>query len=130
MLQEALGQGSNHLDIEGVVRALGVDECVKVRAYNLKAVTRALQDMKEKSGVRVIIAEEPCVLYARRTLGKMQPQVAVVAQQGEDAQRCLEQLACPAFCRKGDDVAVDETLCTGCMLCLQVAPKAFKAQKR
>ncbi|MDO5483373.1 MAG: indolepyruvate ferredoxin oxidoreductase subunit alpha [Desulfovibrionaceae bacterium] len=130
MVQDMLGDVSDHLDIEAIVRGLGVRDCVKVKSYNLGAVTRALEEMKAKSGVRVIIAEEPCVLYARRRLGKAQSQVAVVAQQGEDARRCLEELACPAFCRKGDVVAVDPTLCTGCMLCLQVAPKAFKAQKR
>ena len=52
-----------------------------------------------------------------------------MAEQGADAQRCLEELACPAFYRNGEDVAVDENLCTGCMVCLQVAPKAFKGQK-
>ena len=104
--------------------------CVKVRSYNLKALHSALEDMRDKKGVRVIIAEEPCVLYARRRLKKAAAQVAYVAEQGADAQRCLEELACPAFYRNGEDVAVDENLCTGCMVCLQVAPKAFKARKR
>ena len=120
---------SRHLDIEAIVRGLGVEKCVKVRAFNLKAVTAALEDMKAADGVRVLIAEEPCVLYARRQLKKSRLQVAEVAQQGE-ALRCLEQLACPAFVRRGDDLAVDATLCTGCMVCLQVAPTAFRARKR
>ena len=93
-------------------------------------MTKALEEMKGKSGVRVLIAEEPCVLYARRRLKKGQPQVAQVVQQGEEALRCLEQLACPAFYRQGDNLAVDETLCSGCMICLQIAPTAFKAKKR
>ena len=130
MLQEMLGDMSVHMDMEAVVRGLGVTECVKVKAFNLKAVTKALEEMKGKSGVRVLIAEEPCVLYARRRLKKGQPQVAQVVQQGEEALRCLEQLACPAFYRQGDNLAVDETLCSGCMICLQIAPTAFKAKKR
>ena len=129
-LQDILGEEAMHLDIESVVRGLGVTECVKVRSYNLKALHSALEDMRGKKGVRVIIAEEPCVLYARRRLKKTAAQVAYVAEQGADAQRCLEELACPAFYRNGEDVAVDENLCTGCMVCLQVAPKAFKARKR
>lgn len=130
MLQDILGEEAMHLDIESVVRGLGVTECVKVRSYNLKALHSALEDMRDKKGVRVIIAEEPCVLYARRRLKKAAAQVAYVAEQGADAQRCLEELACPAFYRNGEDVAVDENLCTGCMVCLQVALKAFKARKR
>ncbi len=130
MLQDVLGESAVHLDIESVVRGLGVTEVAKVKAYNLRNSLKTLEDMKAKSGVRVIIAEEPCVLYARRTLKKVSPQIAMVAEQGAEARRCLEELACPAFIRDGDAVGVDETLCAGCMVCLQVAPGAFKARKR
>lgn len=130
MIQDMLGSMSQHMDIEAIVRAMGVTQCAKVRAFNVKAVTKALEEMKAQTGVRVLITEEPCVLYARRQLKKTQPQVAEVAQQGPEAMRCLEQLACPAFYREGDNLAVDATLCTGCMVCLQVAPTAFKARKR
>mgnify|MGYP000308321757 CR=1 FL=1 len=130
MVQDMLGSMSQHMDIETIVRAMGVTQCTKVRSFNVKAVTKALEEMKAQSGVRVLITEEPCVLYARRQLKKAQPQVAEVAEQGPEAMRCLEQLACPAFYREGDNLAVDATLCTGCMVCLQVAPTAFKARKR
>ncbi|MDE7064378.1 MAG: indolepyruvate ferredoxin oxidoreductase subunit alpha, partial [Desulfovibrionaceae bacterium] len=130
MLQDVLGESAVHLDIESVVRGLGVTEVTKVKAYNLRNLLNALEDMKAKSGVRVIIAEEPCVLYARRTLKKVSPQIATVAEQGAEARRCLEELACPAFTRDGDVVGVDETLCAGCMVCLQVAPGVFRARKR
>ena len=80
--------------------------------------------------MRVLLAEEPCALYARRQFKKGTTQVAEVREQGEDAQRCLDTLACPAFYRDGENIAVDENLCSGCMVCLQVAPKAFKARKR
>ncbi len=130
MQQEMLGATSVHMDMETVVRGLGVTECARVRAFNLKSVIRALESMKDKPGVRVLIAEEPCALYARRRLKKSQPRVAEVVRQGEEALRCLEQLACPAFYRRGDNLAVDETLCSGCMICLQIAPTAFKAKKR
>ncbi|MDR1776901.1 MAG: indolepyruvate ferredoxin oxidoreductase subunit alpha [Desulfovibrio sp.] len=126
MLQEDLGEAARHLDIEGVVRALGVTECARVGAFNLKALLGAFADMKEKSGVRVLIAEELCALYARRRR-KTARRTVVVARQGDEARRCLERLACPAFCRDGDDVAVDQTLCVGCMVCLQAAPGVFKA---
>lgn len=128
MQQDMLGENAAHLDIEAIVRAVGVQEFARVKAYNVRSVIQAVEDMKAKTGVRVILAEEPCVLYARRSLKKRQTHVAMVSQQGPDAQRCLEELACPAFSRQADGIAVDHTLCTGCMVCLQVAPKAFKAQ--
>jgi indolepyruvate ferredoxin oxidoreductase alpha subunit len=130
MNQAVLGEGALHLDIEAVVRAFGVTEVAKVKAYNLKQVTNALEDFKGKHGVRVLITEEPCVLYARRALKKVAPQVAEVVEQGAEALRCLEDLACPAFYRDGETIAIDAALCSGCMVCLQVAPKAIKARKR
>ena len=130
MVQDMLGENAAHLDIEAIVRAMGVSSCRKVRAFNLKAVTSALEEVRAQTGVRVLIAEEPCALYARRQLKKTQPQVAMVKEQGPDAAHCLETLACPAFYRDGEALAVDESLCTGCMVCLQVGPKSFKARRR
>ncbi|MDR3320192.1 MAG: hypothetical protein LBS77_04535 [Desulfovibrio sp.] len=46
-----LGENVLHLDIESIMRGLGVSECVKVRAFNLKTVLGALREMKYKSGV-------------------------------------------------------------------------------
>ncbi len=130
MDQEVLGSVSLHLDIETVVRGVGVTHIRKTKAYNLSATMKALEELKAENGVRVLIAEEPCVLYARRTLKKTSPQVAYVAEQNEVATACVENFACPAFIRDEEGIRVDETLCVGCMVCLKVAPKAFKAKRR
>ncbi len=130
MVQDVLGDDSFHLDIESVVRGLGVTQVVKTKAYNLRSTMKALEELKGQSGVRVLIAEEPCVLYARRTLKKNMAQVSYVAEQNDAAVQCVEKFACPAFVRNDDGISVDATLCAGCMVCLQVAPKAFKAKSR
>lgn len=130
MDQQVLGEDAAHLDIEPVVRALGVQDCLTVGGHNLAALTRAFTELGAKSGVRVLIAREPCVLYARRRLGRKHARVATVARQGEEAQRCLRELACPAFYCKNGELAVDKTLCTGCMVCLQAAPGVFRAEPR
>ena len=127
--QNVLGEGCVHLDIESIVRGIGVEQVTKIRPYNVKATLAALEDAKAKTGVRVIIAEEPCVLFARRTLKKKRNQTAYVAAQGESAQKVAETLACPAFSRQGGDVTVDEGLCAGCMVCMQISPD-FKARKK
>ena len=129
VIQEVLGATSVHMDIEAIVRGCGVENVVKIRPYNIKASLAALEGMKNGSGVRVIIAEEPCVLFARRTLKKKRSQVAYVANQSADVRTTAETLACPAFFRKGDEVAVDAALCSGCMVCMQISPD-FKTCKR
>ncbi len=129
MVQEMLGE-MLHLDIEAIVRGIGITQVRKVSSFNLKAVERALKEFKELSGVRVLIAEEPCALYARRAFGKGVARVAEVISQGEDVRRCVDAYACPAFCCVDGVYSVDATLCTGCGVCLQVAPGAFKLVKR
>ena len=130
MAQHVLGEMAAHLEIEPIVRALGVEHCRKVKTSNLGALKSAFAELGELDGVRVLIAEEPCVLYARRKLGQARTRVAEAVRQGEDALRCLEELACPAFCRTGDEVSVDESLCSGCMICLQAAPGVFRARPK
>jgi len=116
-----------------VVRGIGVTDVAKVKPFNMRGTLKTIEEMKARSGVRVIIAEEPCMLFARRTLKQNRPQVAEVATQGEEALKCLAELACPAFRRGGTAeapvVSVDESQCSGCMVCLQVTP-AIRARKR
>ena len=130
MDQDILGSVSLHLDIEAIVRSVGVNHVRKTKAFNLKSTIRALNELKAESGVRVLIAEEPCVLYARRTLKKQVTQIAYVTEQNESAADCVDKLACPAFIRDEQGINVDESLCAGCMVCLQIAPKAFKAKRK
>ena len=127
--QALLGDSCVHLDIESVVRGCGVTEVHRVKPYNVKSTVATLEDLKGKKGVRVIIAEEPCVLFARRTLKKSRPAKAHVAEQGAETSKAAKELACPAFVQQGDTVSVDESACAGCMVCLQLAP-GFKARKK
>ncbi len=127
--QTVLGDGCVHMDIEAIVRACGVEHVARLKPLNVKATLRLLEEMKAKTGVRVIIAEEPCVLFARRTLQRKRGQVAYVAEQGEGARMVAETLACPAFAREKGEVSVDPALCAGCMVCMQ-ASTDFKARKK
>ncbi len=126
---KVLGDTCVHLDIESIVRGCGVTEVAKVKPFNLKSTMKTFGEMKAKSGVRVIIAEEPCILYARRALKLQRPQAAYVAEQGPETDAVLNEFACPAFYRDDDGVQVDESLCSGCMVCMQIS-KNFKARKR
>jgi indolepyruvate ferredoxin oxidoreductase alpha subunit len=116
------------LDIESIVKGCGIEHVTKIKPYNVRSTLAALEEAKGKIGVRVIIAEEPCVLYARRTLKKKRNQVAYVATQGEGAKKTAETLSCPAFSREKDNVVVDESLCASCIVCMQISTD-FKARK-
>ncbi|MDR2124968.1 MAG: indolepyruvate ferredoxin oxidoreductase subunit alpha [Desulfovibrio sp.] len=129
MDQEALGANCTHLDIESVVRGCGVTRVARAGGYNQKRLLALMREMKDATGVRVLIVEEPCVLYARRALKKKRGQKACAARQDAAAAECLESLACPAFYRAGETCGVNTDLCTGCMVCVQASP-SFRAQKQ
>lgn len=125
MAQECLGESAQHLDIVKILNGLGITQKRIVRAHNLRAVTQALEELRPLSGVRVLVAQEPCLLHARHNLRKKRPAVAYVKEQGEEAEECLRKLACPAFTRREGELCIDEQLCGGCMVCVQIAPKSF-----
>ena len=127
--QSCLGPACQQVDIEAVVRGCGVTQVARIKSYNVKAAIKTFTEMKESSGVRVVIAEEPCVLFARRALGRKPVALARVDKQEKGSKLCMETLACPAFCLEGEEMSIDATLCSGCMVCLQITSD-IKAEKR
>ncbi len=124
-----LGENDHPLDIEAAVRGLGVTEVRTVNPLRQKKTIRYLEELKEMSGVRVLIAKEPCPLYTRRVYKKVAPQVAYFTEKAEGNFDCLDKLACPAMYRKGNMPAINPHLCSGCMLCLQI-DRNIKAKRR
>jgi indolepyruvate ferredoxin oxidoreductase, alpha subunit len=125
-----LGPNPSPIDLEAVIRGCGVEQVRKVHPLNLKKTSAALEELKGMSGVRVLIAEDPCPLFAKRALSKAYPQVAYVSESCQGRRECLEKLACPAFLVEDDGkVRINAHLCSGCMFCLQVC-RHIKARKR
>lgn len=128
--QTILGENDSRVDLEKSCEGVGVETIRRVNPLNRKKMTAALEELKEMKGVRVLIAEEPCPLHTRRITRKVKPQVAYVAESCTGRFECLDKLACPAIYKDGDNrAAVNEILCSGCMLCLQICPN-IKAKKR
>jgi len=123
------GACDSRVDMEAIVRGCGVCDVRTVNPFKLKAFTSALEEMKSASGVRVLIARAPCPLHERRIRGKKTDRVAHVVRQGEDVQACVATLGCPAFVIAGEEVHISEDQCSGCMVCLQIAP-GIKARGR
>ncbi len=124
-----LGDNEHRLDVAKACEGLGVTQIRQVNPLNQKKTLAALEELKEMSGVRVLIAREPCPLHARRVYKKTPPMIAYVADSCTGRAECLDKLACPAFYKVGDKAAVNPILCNGCMLCLQVC-NHIKSKKR
>ncbi len=116
----AKGPNAARIDIAAVVKACGVEHVRIQNPLNMKAMRGALEELKALSGVRVLIAEEPCPLFARRVLGRKRSSVAVVQESCDGCRECVDQLACPAFFLENGKVAVNPAMCNGCMFCVQI----------
>jgi indolepyruvate ferredoxin oxidoreductase, alpha subunit len=125
----AKGANPARIDIAGMVKACGVKHLRIQNPLNLRAMGEALEELKGLPGVRVLIAEEPCPLFARRVLGRKRPSVAVVESGCDNCRECVDKLACPAFFVQDEKIAVNPAQCNGCMVCVQICDH-IKPRKR
>jgi indolepyruvate ferredoxin oxidoreductase alpha subunit len=119
---------AEQIDIESVVRALGVKAVWKVDAMNVQEVDRAIKDaVAYQDGPAVVIADGDCVMnegWQRSTV------VDVDLERCNGCTLCF-RVGCPAILKSEEldakterpKAEIDPLLCTGCQVCLQVCPR-------
>jgi len=107
------------VSLEAVCRACGVAFVDTVDPYDLVSLTAALGDAKDRPGVKVIIARQPCVIMARRA-GMKRPRFQVDREVCTRCGLCVG-FGCPAI-ERVDELAFINDLCSGCGVCMQVCP--------
>ncbi|MBF0481882.1 MAG: indolepyruvate ferredoxin oxidoreductase subunit alpha [Desulfovibrionaceae bacterium] len=123
------GENEARVDIMTLVRACGVTQVKKVNPVNNKAAAAAIAELAAASGVRVLIAEEPCPIHAKRVKKSAKAVAARVAGDPDACGEVLATVACPAFYLENGRFAINESQCTGCMLCAQIC-KEIKATSK
>lgn len=113
------GEETPVLDLEGLVRACGVEHVKVVDPHDLKEMEKTLKEEIGRDELSVIITRRPCIMSYRA--GK--PAVAVV-----DTEKCIScrqcmKLGCPAISWEDDHPVISRLLCwPNCNLCVQVCP--------
>lgn len=119
---------AQQIDVEGVVRGLGVQAVWKVDALDVKAVDQAIKHaVAYREGPAVVIVDGQCVMnkgWQRATV------VAVDLEACNGCTLCF-RVGCPAILKseeldqktKRPKAEIDPLLCTGCEVCLQVCPQ-------
>lgn len=106
---------SRELDLEGVVRALGIEDVRTVDSYDVKAVRAAIKDATGNDELSVIVFRRPCVLLERHR----DPAYAV----GLSCTGCgvCASIGCPAIARDPETgtASIDPVQCIGCGQCAQ-----------
>jgi indolepyruvate ferredoxin oxidoreductase alpha subunit len=114
------GRRLTPVDIEKVIRSLGIEDVAIVDPYDLKGYTEKVTEFAKKPGVKVIIAKRECaILRARKGVETVH---YVIADKCTNCLACTKLTGCPALLPTGEKVMIIEEECVGCDLCAQVCP--------
>ncbi len=114
--------GYNRVSIESVVRGIGVEHVTLIKPYKVNKSIAAIREALQFNGVSVVIAQEPCTLYAKG-LGRLKGRAFQVSERCKNHRDCINTLACPAFYIEGGAVRINADSCVGCAVCAQICPE-------
>jgi len=111
------------IDIETLVKGLGIKFVETVNPYDVKAAEKVMKDALEFDGVAVVISKCPCPLELKKSKTLVIRECHVNQDKCIHCYMCLKTIACPALVKKGESVMTDTTACLGCGMCASVCPK-------
>lgn len=112
-----MGEIVQKINIEQVLRGIGVTEVETVNPLDLNASVACVQKMAAKNGVKAIIFKSPCIAVT-----KPDAPLHAVSDKCIGCKKCIKELGCPAIVLNDGNVCIDSFMCTGCGLCSQVCP--------
>ena len=122
-VSQGLADDKTHVDIEKLVRGLGVEHVTTVKPFKVAASVKAIKEAADYPGVSVVISREICPLYGRRVAPRGRKPFRVDPGKCKNHRDCINTVACPAFYIAGDQPAINASQCIGCALCAQICPE-------
>ena len=124
----AQGEDTIRLELEPIVRAMGIDQVYTVDPYDLAATEEAFRRCLDSEEPAVVIARRECALLpeVRRNWRPLRVDTEACIACG----RCM-RVGCPALSKSQETnprtgrqkAQIDALLCTGCEICAQVCPQ-------
>ncbi len=109
------GEPAGKVDLEALVKAMGIKRVVVVDPYNLEECDKAVKEELKADEPSVIISRRPCALL--KTV-KHNPPIYVNPDKCKSCKACMK-IGCPAISMK-DKAVIDPTQCVGCGVCTQL----------
>lgn len=112
-----MGQVVEKVNIEQVLRGIGVKTVETVDPLKLGEAVAAVKRVADEKGVKAIIFKSPCAV-----LIKPEKPAVIDTVKCINCHKCKNLLGCPGLVLMDGKIAIEESLCTGCGLCAQVCP--------
>jgi len=114
------------LQIENVVRGMGVEDVRIVDQFQIDDATEAIKAAIEFPGVSVVICERPCVFVRKGELkqtGGTFDRYQVNREDCDGCFLCSKRLGCPAIIQDDKKAMILPEVCVGCGVCAQICPQ-------
>ena len=112
-----MGQVVDRVDIEQVLRGIGVKTVETVDPLALNRAVETVRRVAGEPGVKAIIFRSPCIALTRPT-----EKIGLDQDKCVGCGRCVREIGCPGLSIRQGKAVLDESLCTGCSLCAQLCP--------
>ncbi len=121
---DAYGNEAPVIEIENIVKGIGIDFVKVVDPYNLEETQKVIDEALKQNGVRVIISRRECSLIRDARLRREgEHHIAKIDEEKcRMCKICVNQFSCPAIYIEDDKIKIDENLCDGCGVCMKLCP--------
>ncbi|MFA5772137.1 MAG: indolepyruvate ferredoxin oxidoreductase subunit alpha [Thermoplasmata archaeon] len=120
------GKQGKKIQIENIIRALGIDFVEIVDSYEAKANVEVFRRAFEYDGISVIISRRECALYGDRIKRKKGVELTPYEINKEKCKKlymCMKNFYCPAYEVDSDGLAnIRKEMCDGCGVCSKLCP--------
>jgi indolepyruvate ferredoxin oxidoreductase alpha subunit len=115
------------IDIESVVRGIGVKNVLVIDAFEPKPNVSLIKEAIEQKGISVIISKGPCALWNDRKRRRNRIPIIpnkVDKETCKTIYACIRDFYCPAIQidEETKQSVIQEDLCNGCMNCAKLCP--------
>ncbi|MEG0899254.1 MAG: indolepyruvate ferredoxin oxidoreductase subunit alpha [Oscillospiraceae bacterium] len=110
------GDPTSAVNLEQLVKAVGINRVRVVDPYNLEQTKQAIKEELEIDEPSVIITRRPCALLK---YVKHNPPLTINKEKCIGCKMCMK-IGCPAISMKDGKASIDFTQCVGCNVCTQM----------
>lgn len=122
------GPPFKRVDIESVVRGIGIENIFTMDPYDLKASLDTFKKALGSEGLAVVISRRECALEVDRKKSPAEMKVFTINQDVcNQCYNCVRNFSCAAFYTEGGKVYIDPELCDGCSVCSEPLVCPFNA---